>query len=76
MKVVISSMNIIDISNAKGYKIKFKFFDEQELIETHTVPASPDMRLNFSRVIKIKSLTNVFISYSIIQLLFLKMSIF
>ena len=53
-------MDIIETANTpKGYKLKFKFFEDPEIIETPMVPASPDMRLNFSKIVQIRSVTNV-----------------
>ena len=50
---------IVTASSPKGFKIKFKFFEDPELIETPMVVASPDMRLNFNKVVQINPVTKV-----------------
>jgi kinesin family protein 1 len=60
-KVAISSCEISQRENVKGFKMKFKLYGVDEFIETPLVPNSPEMKFNFNRIINYKLITKVII---------------
>ena len=60
--MTISTCEISQNQNAKGFKIKFKVFGTNDYVETPIVQTDHVMKFNFAHVVAYKQLTKVIIA--------------
>lgn len=54
---MISKCEIAEYQNVSGFKIKFKVFENNKIVETPVVANANEMRFNFNHIVSYKSLT-------------------